>query len=345
MSTSKNQSAERVFVVAEISANHHGRIETARETIQAIAAAGADAVKLQTYTADTLTIQSERPEFLEATSGTIWEGRTLYDLYQEAFTPWEWHRELKDYAESLGLTFFSSPFDPTAVDFLDALGVPMYKIASFEITDIPLIRYAASRGKPMILSTGIADAGDILAAVEACRQEGNEDITLLQCTSSYPAPVDLANLRMIPSLAETFGVKAGLSDHTPGATVAIAATALGARMIEKHFILDRTMGGPDAPFSMEPEEFRDMIGAVRDAESALGRVDYGLTERKQASRRLARSLFVVKEVPAGSRLSPESVRSIRPGHGLPPRHLPEVIGRFARRDLHRGEPLSWDMLS
>ncbi|MDA3951682.1 MAG: pseudaminic acid synthase [Spirochaeta sp.] len=332
-----------VFVIAEVSANHGGDFDAAKATIKAIAETGADAVKLQTYTADTLTINHDGPEFLAATRGTIWEGRTLYDLYREAYTPWEWHAELKTLAESLGLTFFSSPFDPTAVDFLEDLGVPIYKIASFEITDIPLIEYTASKGKPMIVSTGIADAGDIQAAVDACRRAGNNDITLLQCTSSYPAPVDAANLRMIPNLAETFGVKSGLSDHTMGSAVAVAAAALGATMVEKHFILDRGSGGPDATFSMEPQEFAEMVQQIRIVEQALGKIDYSLTEKKRAGRAFARSLYVVEDIAEGAVLDNTNVRSIRPGKGVAPRHLPEVLGRRAIRDLKRGEPLDWTM--
>ncbi len=330
-----------VFIVAELSANHRHQIETARSTIKAIAETGADAVKLQTYTADTITIDHDGPEFLVATKGTIWEGRTLYDLYQEAYTPWEWHAELKELAESLGLTFFSSPFDPTAVDFLEDLDVPMYKIASFEITDIPLIEYTASKGKPMIISTGIADAGDIQLAVDACRKMGNNDITLLQCTSSYPAPVELANLRMIPNLAETFGAKSGLSDHTLGSTIAVAGTALGASMVEKHFILDRNLGGPDAMFSMEPNEFKNMVDEIRVVEKALGKVDYSLTSNKKTSRKFARSLYVVQDVPSGLKLTHENVRSIRPSNGIHPKYLSDVLGRRATRDLKKGGPLKW----
>ena len=336
---------KNTLVVAELSANHVGKIESAKETIIAAAEVGADALKLQTYTPDTMTIECDRPEFLEATRETIWEGRGLYDLYQEAYTPWEWHAELKELAESLGLVFFSTPFDTTAVDFLENLDVPIYKIASFEITDIPLIEYTAAKGKPMIISTGIADAGDIQLAVDACRRMDNDDITLLQCTSSYPAPVELANLRMIPNLAETFGVKSGLSDHTMGSAVAVAAVALGATVVEKHFILDRSLGGPDAEFSMEPAEFKAMVDNIRTVEKALGRVDYSLTDKKRASRKLARSLFVVEDIPSGAELTAQNVRSIRPGDGLHPRHLPEILRRRAARDLKRGEPFEWSMLN
>lgn len=335
----------RTMVVAELSANHRQQLDTARETIRAIAKTGADAVKLQTYTPDTLTLDSDGAPFTKATKGTIWEGRNLHDLYAEAYTPWEWHAELKELIESLGMAFFSTPFDPSAVDFLEDLGVPMYKIASFEITDIPLIEYAAAKGKPMVISTGIADAGDIQLAVDACRRVGNDDITLLQCTSSYPAPVELANLRMIPNLAETFGVKSGLSDHTPGSAVAVGAVALGATMVEKHLILDRNLGGPDASFSMEPGEFKQMVGDIRIVEKALGKVDYSLTEKKSSARKLSRSLFVVKDTPAGAELTPDNLRSVRPGDGMHPKHLSEVLGLRAGRDLKRGEPLKWEMIS
>jgi pseudaminic acid synthase len=333
------------FIIAELSGNHRQSLKIARDSIHAIADTGADAVKLQTYTADTITIDHDGPEFLAATKGTIWEGRTLYDLYREAFTPWEWHAELKELAESLGLIFFSSPFDPIAVDFLEQLGSAMYKIASFEITDIPLIEYVAKKQKPVIISTGIASAGDIQAAIDACRRSGNNEITLLQCTSSYPAPVELANLRMIPSLANTFGVKSGLSDHTPGSTVAIAGVALGAVMVEKHFILNRELGGPDAEFSMEPHEFKEMVNAIRVTEKALGEIDYSLTEKKRKSRAFSRSLFVVEDVQAGHVLTSKNIRSIRPGNGLAPVYLPEIIGKRSTRTLKRGEALSWDMFT
>ena len=332
------------LVVAEVSANHRHDFEIAKRTISAAAESGADAVKLQTYTADTITIDSKRPEFFEATNGTIWEGQSLYSLYREAFTPWEWHGELKDLSNSLGLTFFSSSFDRTAVDLLAGLSAPMYKIASFEITDIQLLEYAASKQKSMIISIGIADAGDIQRAVDACRRVGNHDITLLQTTSSYPAPIEAANLRMIPNLVETFGVKAGVSDHTLGSTVAVAAVALGATMVEKHFILDRDLGGPDAAFSMQPDEFKAMVDEIRIVEKALGRVDYSLTARKRNGRKFARSLFVVQDVAQGDFVTEYNVRSIRPGHGLHPMHLSTVLGRKFVRNIQRGEPLSWDMV-
>ncbi len=332
-----------VQVVAELSANHNHSLETAKETLQAASESGADAVKIQTYTADTMTILCNN-KYFQINQGTPWDGRNLYDLYKEAYTPWEWHDELRDYAESLGLIFFSTPFDFSAVDFLEEKSVPLYKIASFEITDIPLIKYIASKGKPMIISTGIASAGDIQLAVDTCRRAGNDDITLLQCVSSYPAPVELANLRMIPNLAETFGVKSGLSDHTLGTACAVAAVALGARMIEKHFILDRSIGGPDAMFSTEPDEFKDMVDDIRIVEKALGKVDYSLTENKKNSRKFARSLFVVENMNTGDQFTEKNIRSIRPGDGLHPQYLQKILGKKAARDLKRGEPLSWDVV-
>ena len=331
------------LIIGELSANHAHKINTAKQSIIALAEAGADAVKIQTYTADTITIDCDN-EYFTINQGTLWDGRTLYDLYKEAYTPWEWHDELRDLAESLGLIFFSTPFDTTAVDFLEEKDVPWYKIASFEITDIPLIEYTASKHKPMIISTGIADAGDIQLAVDACRRVGNDEITLLQCTSSYPAPVEHSNLRMIPNLAETFGVKAGLSDHTIGSAAAVAAVALGATIIEKHFILDRSIGGPDAAFSMEPAEFRKMVEEIRTVEKALGSIDYSLTENKKESRKFSRSLFVVQDVPAGGVLTEENVRSIRPGEGMHPKHYTEILGRRAAVDLRRGEPLTFQKI-
>lgn len=331
------------FIVAELSANHNHDIEIAKKTIQAAAECGADAVKIQTYTADTITIDCDN-EYFRIEQGTIWDGSTLYDLYKEAYTPWEWHDELQQLAKSLGLIFFSTPFDKTAVDFLEEKNVPLYKIASFEITDIPLIEYIASKRKPVVISIGIADLSDIHAAVEACRRAGNNEITLLQCTSSYPAPVDKANLNMIPSIAKTFNVNAGLSDHTIGSAVAVAAVALGATFIEKHFILDRNIGGPDAQFSMEPDEFKSMVQDIRTVTRALGDIDYSLTKEKKNSRNFARSLFVVNDIQKGEKLTQENVRSIRPGYGIHPKHFSEVLSRCATRELKRGEPLSWDMI-
>jgi pseudaminic acid synthase len=334
---------DKTFVIAELSANHNHSLDIAIKTIRAMAESGADAVKLQTYTADTITIDCDN-DYFRIRQGTIWDGKTLYKLYQEAYTPWEWHAELKKTAEDLGLVFFSSPFDFTAVDFLEKLGVPAYKIASFEITDIPLIRYVAARKKPILISTGIAGLADIEEALNACRMEGNDQFCLLKCTSSYPAPIGEANLSVIPNLAETFGCPVGISDHTPGQTVSVAAVALGARVVEKHFILDRNMGGPDATFSMEPGEFAAMVKAIRDVEKALGRIDYSLSPQAVKNREFSRSLFVVKDAAAGETLTGAHVRSIRPGFGLHPRHYAEVIGKKARRALKRGEPLAWEML-
>ena len=278
----------KVFIIAELSANHNGSLETAKETIRAAKRAGADCIKLQTYTADTITIDSSKDDFL--IKGTIWDGQNLYSLYQQAYTPWEWHKELFDVAKEEGLICFSSPFDKTAVDFLETLDAPAYKIASFEITDIPLIEYVASKGKPVIISTGIAEIADIELAVDACKRMGNTKIALLKCTSSYPAPIEEANMSMIKDLADRFGVVAGLSDHTMGATVPIVATVLGAKIIEKHFILDRSVGGPDASFSMNELEFSAMVKSIREAESAIGVVDYSLTDKQMKGKEFSRSL-------------------------------------------------------
>ena len=323
-----------VFIIAELSANHNGSLETALETIRAAKRAGADCIKLQTYTADTITIDSSKEDFL--IKGTIWEGRNLYELYQEAYTPWEWHQALFDEAEKLGLICFSSPFDKTAVDFLENLNVPAYKIASFEITDIPLIEYVASKGKPVIISTGIAEKGDIELAINACRRMSNSDIALLKCTSSYPAPIEEANMAMVKDFTERFGVIAGLSDHTLGATVPVVATCFGAKIIEKHFILDRSIGGPDASFSMNEQEFTEMVKAVREAEKAIGEVEYALTEKQVKGKDFSRSLYVVQDIKAGEVISESNVRSIRPGFGLHPKYLNEIIGKKALVDIEKG---------
>lgn len=338
----RNIEAE-IFLIAELSANHGSNFDIAIKTIKAAKEAGADAIKLQTYTADTITLDSEK-EYFKIKQGTIWDGTTLHKLYQQAYTPWEWQPKLKKYAEKIGLVCFSSPFDKTAIDFLEKMDVPAYKIASFEITDIPLIEYAASKGKPIIISTGIATLADIEEAVKACRRMGNEEIVLLKCTSSYPAPVEEANLLTIPHLRDTFNVTAGLSDHTKGHSVAIAATALGAKVIEKHFILDRKIGGPDATFSMEPKEFKEMVKAVREVEKALGKVSYELTEKVKKSREFSKSLFIVKEVKAGEEITNENVRSIRPGYGMHPKYFKGILGKKFRKDAERGTPLEWGMI-
>jgi pseudaminic acid synthase len=334
---------ERVLVVAELSANHGQKKEVAREALRAARRAGADAIKLQTYTPDTLTIDCDN-EYFRISGGTPWDGRTLYQLYQEAYTPWEWHEELFRIARAEGLLCFSTPFDKTAVDFLEQFEPPAFKIASFEIQDIPLIEYGASKGRPMILSTGVAELEDIHLAVQTCRAAGNDRIILLKCTSAYPAPVDEANLLTLSNMRETFGVEVGLSDHTLGIAVPVAAVALGARVIEKHFILDRALGGPDAAFSLNGTEFAAMVTAVREAELALGRVSYALSEKVKTNRRFARSLFAVADIAAGEIITELNVRSIRPGDGLPVRHLPQILGRHAKKDIRRGTPLSWDLL-
>lgn len=327
-------SSSPVFIIAELSANHKGSIEVAIETIKAAKRAGADCIKLQTYTADTLTIDCGKDDFL--IKGTIWEGKNYYQLYQEAYTPWEWHEELMKVAKEEGLVFFSSPFDKTAVDFLESLNVPAYKIASFEITDIPLIEYVASKGKPIILSTGIAEQADIELALDACNRMGNHEIALLKCTSSYPAPIEEANMCMVKDLAERYNVISGLSDHTMGATVPIVATIFGAKIIEKHFILDRSIGGPDASFSMNEEEFTAMVKAVREAESAIGIVDYTLTEKQAKGKDFARSLYVVEDIKAGDVITEENVRSIRPGFGLHPKYLKDILGKKITVNLEKG---------
>ena len=332
-----------VFIIAELSANHNGSIETAIETIRAAKRAGADAIKLQTYTADTMTINCDKDDFI--IKGTIWEGRNLYELYQQAYTPWEWHEELFTCAKEEGLICFSSPFDKTAVDFLEKLNVPAYKIASFEITDIPLIEYVASKGKPVILSTGIATSEDIELALDACRRMGNHNIALLKCTSSYPAPIEEANMAMIPDFQERFKVIPGLSDHTLGSTVPIVATTLGARIIEKHFILDRSIGGPDASFSMNEDEFTNMVKAVREAEKAVGVVSYEPTEKQIKGRAFSRSLYVVKDIKEGEIITEENVRSIRPGFGLHPKHLDSILGQKSKVKLKKGMRFNLNLIN
>ena len=325
------------FIIAELSANHNGSLDIAVETIREAARCGVDAVKLQTYTADTLTINHDGPGFV--IDGGLWDGRKLHELYQEAFTPWEWHERLFKVARECGLICFSSPFDASAVDLLEGLGNPIYKIASFEITDIPLIEYAASKGKPMVISTGIATDEEIVDALDACRRMGNDQVTLLKCTSAYPAPIEDANLKTMVDMRTRYGVETGLSDHTTGHSVAVAAVALGATMVEKHFILDRSMGGVDSAFSMEPAEFKLMVEEIRKTETALGTVNYELNEKKKASRQFARSLYVVKDIAAGEVFTSDHVRSIRPGYGLAPKHLAEVLGKPARDALTKGTPL------
>jgi len=319
------------FIIAELSANHGGKIEIAKETIKVAKEIGANAIKLQTYTADTLTLDSDRDDFI-IKGGTLWDDRKLYDLYKEAYLPWEWYKELFDYAREIGIDIFSSPFDKSAVDFLEQFNPTAYKIASFEITDYELIRYTASKGKPIIISTGIATIDEIQDAVDICRAEGNRNIILLKCTSSYPAPLEDANLKMIPNLAETFGVISGFSDHTIGSTAPITAVALGAKIIEKHFIIDKSIGGADAEFSMDKEEFSNMVKAVRDTEKLLGRVDYSMSEKKRKSRQFSRSLYVAKDIKKGEVFTKENIRSVRPGYGMHPKYLKDILGKIAIQD-------------
>ena len=328
-----------VFVIAELSANHNGSLATAIETIRAAKRTGADAIKFQTYTADTLTLDCDESDFV-IKGGTIWDGKKLHDLYKEAYTPWEWHAQLFEVAKEEGLVCFSSPFDKSAVDFLETLHCPIYKIASFEITDIPLIEYVAKQGKPIIISTGIASFEDIHLAVETCRKVGNDNITLLKCTSSYPAPVAEANLAMMQQLAIDFKVKIGLSDHTLGSTVPVIATALGAKVIEKHFILDRSIGGPDASFSMNEIEFTAMVKAIREAEVAVGTSSYELSPKQVAGKDFSRSLYVAEAINKGDIITEATIKSVRPGFSLHPKHLPEILGKKAIRDLKKGERIT-----
>jgi len=334
---------KKTLIIAELSANHNQDFDIALKTIKAAKESGADAIKVQTYTPDTITIDCDN-EYFQIRQGTIWDGTTLYKLYEQAYTPWEWQPKLKKYAEDLGLIFFSSPFDKTAVDFLEDLEVPAYKIASFEITDLPLIEYVAKKNKPVIISTGIATLADIEEAVNTCRRAGNNKIALLKCTSSYPAPIEKANLLTIPNLKETFNVIPGLSDHTMGNTVSIAAIALGAKIIEKHFILDRKIGGPDSTFSMQPNEWKYMVDAIRDVEAALGKINYELSDKVKASKSHSRSLFIVKDVNKGEIITEDNVRSIRPGYGLHPRNYFEIIGKKFKKDYKKGTPLNWGCL-
>lgn len=333
----------KTFIVAELSANHGHKLDVALESVRAAKEAGADAVKIQTYTADTITLNCDADDF--KVKGTLWDGRTLYDLYQEAYTPWEWHQAIFDEAKKCGLVCFSTPFDKTAVDFLEDLGNPIMKIASFEITDIPLIEYAAKKGKPMVISTGIAMPEDIELAVKACKEAGNNDITLLKCTSSYPAPIEDANLMTMVDMKERYGVKVGLSDHTMGYDVAVAAVALGATLVEKHFILDRSIGGPDAAFSMEIGEFEAMVKSIRNVEKAIGDIVYPTDPAKIKGREFCRSLYVAENVKAGDLITDRNVRSVRPGFGLHPKYISSVIGKVTLRDIKKGERFSLDMLN
>jgi pseudaminic acid synthase len=331
-----------VYVIAEVSANHHQDFERAVKIIRAAKDAGADAVKLQTYTADTMTIASDRPEF--RIEGSIWHGRNLHELYGEAYTPWEWQPRLKQVANDLGLDLFSTPFDATAVDFLERMNVPAHKLASFELVDLPLIQKMSRTGKPLIISTGMATIEEIEEATRTAREAGAAQIALLKCTSAYPALPEEMNLRTIPELSRRFDVPVGLSDHSMDTAVPVAAVALGACILEKHLALSRSEPGPDTAFSLEPQEFKSMVEAVRVAEKALGTIHFGVGEKEAGSRVFRRSLFVVKDVGSGEVFTSENLRSIRPGHGLHTRHLPEVLGRRAAHDIARGTPLNWDLV-
>ena len=331
------------FIIAELSANHNGSLDVAIETIRAAKRTGADAIKLQTYTPETMTINHDNSYF-QINEGTLWDGKTLFELYGEAYTPWEWHETLFKVAKEEGLICFSSPFDLSAVDFLEKFDVPAYKIASFEIQDIPLIEYAASKMKPIIISTGIANLEDIQLVVDTCRKVGNEEIILLKCTSSYPAPLELANLVTMQDIKKRFNVEVGFSDHTYGFLAPAVATTLGAKVIEKHFILNKRIGGPDADFSLDEKEFKAMVDAVRDTEKMLGKVNYDVSQKVEKNRKFARSLFIVEDVKKGEKLTEKNIRSIRPGYGLHPKYYKEVIGKTFTNDFSKGQPLSLEML-
>jgi pseudaminic acid synthase len=332
-----------VFIIGELSANHNQKFELAVKTIEAMAKAGVDAIKIQTYTADTITLDSDKPDFL-ITQGTIWDGQKLHGLYQKAYTPWDWQPKLQKIAEKYGIPLFSSPFDKTAVDFLEKMNVPAYKVASFEITDTPLIKYMASKGKPMIISTGIATLEDIKLAIKTCKDEGNDQIILLKCTSTYPTPLSDVNLKTMMDLKRKFDVIVGVSDHTMGITVPIAAVALGAKVIEKHVILDRSLGGPDSKFSLEPAELKQLVTSVRDVEKALGEVTYDLTPKALKDRDFRRSLYIVRDIKEGEKITEQNVRSIRPGFGLHPKYYEKVLGKKINKNVSMGTRLSWKLI-
>ncbi|MDN5107346.1 pseudaminic acid synthase [Aliarcobacter butzleri] len=324
------------FIIAELSANHNGSLQTALDTIKTAKEIGANAIKLQTYKADTITLNSKNPDFM-IDGGTLWDGRNLYELYQEAYTPWEWHKELFDYARSLDIDIFSTPFDKTAVDFLETLNPSAYKIASFEITDYELVRYTASKQKPIIISTGIATIDEIQDVVNICKSVGNENIILLKCTSEYPAPLNEANLKTISNMKETFGVEIGFSDHTLGIVAPVVAVTLGAKVIEKHFIIDKSIGGADCGFSMDKKEFKQMVEAIRDAEKLIGVVDYSLNEKRKKQRRFARSLYISSDIKKGEVFTLENIKSVRPFYGLHPKYLNDILGKVAKKDYKFGD--------
>lgn len=334
--------SNKVFIVAELSANHNQDFELAAKTIEAAKKSGADAVKIQTYTPDTMTLNCDN-EYFQIDSGTIWDGKTLYQLYQEAQTPWEWQPRLKEIAEDLDIIFFSTPFDYTAVDFLESMNVPAYKIASFEITDLPLIEYVASKGKPIIISTGIANVSDISDAIKACRNVGNNQIALLKCSSSYPAPPEDLNLKSIQYMIKEFNTVVGFSDHTLGINSAIVAVALGAEIIEKHLILDKNLSSLDSEFSCEPAEFNKLVKSVRNVEKSIGTFEYQFTPEMEKNREFGRSLFAIKDIKKGDILSEHNIKSIRPGYGIHPKYLKDIIGKNALKDIKKGTPLNWDL--
>jgi len=327
-----------IYVIAELSANHNGKLQNALDAIKAAKEIGANCIKLQTYTADTITLNCKKDDFM-INQNTLWDGKYLYDLYIEAMTPWEWHKELFDYARSIEIDIFSSPFDKTAVDFLEQFNPSAYKIASFEITDYELIRYAASKARPMIISTGVATIDEIQDAVDICRDQDNNDIVLLKCTSAYPAKLEDANLLTIPNLSETYGVISGFSDHTLGTTAPIVASTLGAKVIEKHFILDKCIGGADADFSLDKQEFSEMVKAIRDTEKLIGKTDYSMTENKKKSRQFSRSLYIAKDIKKGEAFTEENIRSVRPGFGMHPKYLGSILGTLSKKDYEFGDRL------
>lgn len=335
---------QHTFIVAELSANHGGNLEVALESVRSAKKAGADAIKLQTYKADTITLDCDAPDFI-VSGGTLWDGQTLYDLYKHAYTPWEWHRAIFEEAKRQGIMCFSTPFDRTAVDFLESLNNPIYKIASFEITDVNLIQYAASKGKPMVISTGVATMEDIELAIKSCYDVGNYDVTLLKCVSAYPAPLEKVNLRTMIDMKERFGVKIGLSDHTMGIDVAIAAVAIGAEIVEKHFILDRAIGGPDASFSITKDEFGMLVNSIRNTEKALGEVVYPTESTLISGRQFCRSLYVAEDIKAGDIITEQNVRSVRPGFGLSPKYLKDILGKRVNVDLKKGERMKFEVIN
>jgi len=324
------------YIIAEMSANHNGSLQTALDTIKVAKEIGANAIKLQTYTADTLTLNCKKDDFM-VSGGTLWDGKSLYELYKWATTPWEWHKELFEYARSIGIDIFSTPFDKSAVDFLEQFNPSAYKIASFEITDYELVRYVASKQKPIIISTGIATIDEILDVVNICKKEGNENIVLLKCTSQYPAPLEEANLKTIANMKETFGVEVGFSDHTLGVTAPIVAVTLGAKVIEKHFILEKSIGGADCEFSLDKKEFKLLVDVIRDTEKLLGVVDYSLGEKKQKQRRFSRSLYISKDIKKGEKFTLENIKSVRPGYGHHPKYLGDILGKTSLKDFSFGD--------